>query len=228
MSASVGSFASFGCANVRQRDVAEASGVSQSAISLIERGHLDTLSIRVLRRVFAAVDTRFDGVVTWRGGLVDRLLDEAHARLVGAFAAELAVRGWEVHVEVTYSEFGERGSIDILALRRADGLALIVEIKSRLVTVDDTIRRLDVKTRLASTVVFDRFGWRPAVVSRLLVIEEAATARRRVAAHDGALRVAFPDRGRRVRAWLRRPVGRLSGLRFFSSTNRGGPRPPGR
>ncbi len=212
----------------RQRDVADAAGISQSAISLIERGHLATVSIRVLRRTFAAVDARFEGEVTWRGGLVDRLLDEDHARLVSAFATELVRSAWEVHVEVTFSEFGERGSIDILALRRADGIALVVEIKTRLMAVDDTIRRLDVKSRLVTKVVFDRFGWRPAIVGRLLVIEESATSRRRVAAHDGALGAALPDRGRIVRTWLHRPAGRFSGLRFVASTSRSGPRRDGR
>ena len=192
----------------RQQDVADAAGVSQSEISLIERGHLATVSIRVLRVVFAAVDARFEGIVTWRGGLIDRLLDDGHARLVGAFATELARLGWEVHLEVSFSEYGERGSVDILALRRAEGIALIVEIKSTVMAADDTIRRLDVKARLAPKVVFDRFGFRPALAGRLLVIEEAATGRRRVAAHAGAFQAAFPDRGRAVRAWLRRPVRR--------------------
>lgn len=210
----------------RQCDLAQAADVSQSTVSLIERGHLATLSIRVVRGVFASVDARFEGSVTWRGGLVDRLLDDHHARLAGAIAAELVGLGWEVHVEVSFSEYGERGSIDILALRRDAGVALVVEIKSTLMAIDDTIRRLDVKARLAPRIVFDRFGWRPASVGRLLVIEEGATARRHVAAHGETLGVAFPDRGRTVRAWLRRPVGRLSGLRFFSSTNLGGSRRP--
>jgi transcriptional regulator with XRE-family HTH domain len=208
----------------RQRDLADVAGVSQSTVSLIERGHLTTLSIRVLRGVFASVDARFEGSVSWRGGLADRLLDERHARLVGAMAAELAALGWQVHVEVSFSEYGERGSIDILALRRDAGIALVVEIKSALMAIDDTIRRLDVKARLAPRIVFDRFGWRPASVGRLLVIEDGATARRHVASHELTLSVAFPDRGRTVRAWLKRPTGSLRGLRFFSSTNRGGPR----
>jgi transcriptional regulator with XRE-family HTH domain len=207
---------------LRQVDVAVAAGVSQSTVSLIERGHLDTLAIRTVRMVFAAVDARYVASVTWRGGEVERVVDERHARLVGALARHLVDLGWEVHVEVTFAEFGERGSIDILALRPGEGIALIVEIKSELVRVDETIRRLDVKERLAPVVVSKRLGWRPTVVSRLLVIEEGATARRRVAVHDGALRVAFPERGRLVLAWLQRPAGRISGLRFFSSANGSG------
>ena len=209
----------------RQKDVGEAADVSQSAISLVERGHVATLSIRVVRRIFAAVDARFEGTVTWRGGLVDRLLDERHAKLVGDFAAELARRGWEVHVEVSFSVFGERGSIDIVALRPTEGVALIVEIKTELTAIDDTIRRLDVKDRLAAQIIFERFGWRPSTVGRLLVMQERATNRRRVAAHEGSLSPAFPDRGSAVREWIRRPSGRLSGLRFFSPTNTSGTGP---
>jgi transcriptional regulator with XRE-family HTH domain len=202
---------------LRQGDVATTAGVSQSAISLVERGHLSTLSIRTVRAVFAAVDARFEGLVTWRGGAIDRLLDERHARLVGQVAQELQRVGWEVHVEVTFAHFGERGSIDIMGLRRAASIALIVEIKTELTTIDDTIRRLDVKDRLAAQIVRDRFGWRPTTVARLLVVLDGTTARRRVASHDRALQVAFPDRGGRVRAWVRRPVGRISGLRFVGA-----------
>jgi hypothetical protein len=184
---------------------------------LIERGHLETLSIRVLRRVFGAVDARFEGSVSWRGGLVDRLLDERHARLVGQFASAVERLGWEVHVEVSFSVFGERGSIDLLALRQADGLALTVEVKTELTSIEATIRRIDVKDRLATDIVHERFGWRPRSVSRLLVVLDGTTARRRVTAHDRSLRVAFPDRGVEVRRWLRRPHGRISGLLFVAA-----------
>lgn len=201
---------------LRQEDLGDIAGVSQSAISLIERGHLSTLSIRVLRTAFAGVDARFDGTVSWRGGALDRLLDERHARLVGQFAGNLTRAGWEAHVEVTFARYGERGSIDIVALRRADGIALIVEVKTELVAIDDTIRRLDVKDRLGAQIVLERFGWRPMTVGRILVVLEGSTARRRVAAHDGSLRAAFPIRGVRLGAWLARPEGRISGLRFVS------------
>jgi transcriptional regulator with XRE-family HTH domain len=207
---------------LRQRDVAAAAGVSQSLISLVERGHLESLSMRVIRRVFASVDARFEGSLTWRGGAIDRVLDERHSQLVGAFAQELARLGWEIHLEVTFNEYGDRGSIDIVALKRSPGAALIVEIKTELTTIDETIRRLDVKARLGTTVVVQRFDWKPASVSRVLVVLESATNRRRVAVHDGSLRVAFPDRGLRVRQWLRSPIGRVAALQFFSLTNHRG------
>jgi transcriptional regulator with XRE-family HTH domain len=199
---------------LRQVDVARAAGRSQATVSLVERGHLDTLSIRTVRGLFAAVDARFESVVTWRGGLVDRLLDERHARLVGQTAAMLEALGWDVAVEVTFSVFGDRGSIDVLAVLPSSRLALIVEVKTELTSIEETIRRLDVKDRLGGRIVRDRLGWDPTAVSRLLVVLDGTTSRRRVATHDRSLRFAFPDRGAEVRAWLRGPRGRTSGLLF--------------
>ena len=210
---------------LRQADVATTAGLSQQAISLIERGHLSTLSIRVLRDAFAAVDARFEAIVSWRGGQIDRLLDEGHAILVGHMANELARLGWEIQIEVTYSEFGERGSVDILAVQRASRAALVVEIKTELTAIDDTIRRLDVKCRLAPKLVHDRFDWQPVSISRLLVVLDRSTNRRRVARHAGSLDRAYPDRGLAVRRWLIVPSGRISGLTFVSPTNGSGARP---
>ena len=97
-----------------QAELAEAAGVSQSLVSLIERGHLDTVALRTIQRVFAVLDTRLDVQVSWRGGGLDRLLDEAHLALVMRRADQLRAGGWAVAVEATYAVFGERGSIDVL------------------------------------------------------------------------------------------------------------------
>lgn len=175
-------------------------------------------------RSFAAVDARFEGLVSWRGGQIDRLLDEHHAALVGRFADALAENGCHVHLEVTFSEYGERGSIDILAVRPSSSVALVVEIKTELTAIDDTIRRLDIKRRLCPKLVVERFDWRPASVSRLIVVLDRSTNRRRVAAHDGTLGRAFPDRGSILRRWLRTPIGQVSGLLFASPTNPDGTR----
>jgi hypothetical protein len=175
---------------------------------------LSTFSIRVLRAVFASVEARYDGIVWWRGGQVDRLLDERHAELVGKVAGMLRTTGWDVHLEVTFSVYGDRGSIDILAVRRDERLALVVEVKSEITAIGETIRRLDIKDRMAAGIVRDRLEWRPLVVSRLLVVAANATARRRVARHEGSLGPAFPARGPQVRRWLGHPSGRMSGLLF--------------
>jgi transcriptional regulator with XRE-family HTH domain len=197
---------------LRQRDVAEAAHVAQATVSMIERGHWTQLSAGVVRRVFAVVEARFEAQLSWRGGALDRLLDEGYASVVGTFATILRDADWEIEVEVTYAHFGERGSIDILAIRPNPRIALAVEVKAELASIEETIRRLDEKTRLCGGIVQERFGWQPVAVSRLLVIREGSTARRRIARHGTVLEAAFPARGAAVRPWLRTPVGQLSGL----------------
>lgn len=168
---------------LRQIDVAALAGVDQSTISLVERGHWDRLALRTVERVFAVVDARFVADIRWRGGQLDRLLDERHARLVGVAAGRLARAAWEVTVEATFAHFGERGSTDILATRRASAIALVVEVKSELTSLEATLRSLDAKTRLAPIVCQERSGWRPTTISRMLVLPSLPSARRRVHAN---------------------------------------------
>lgn len=210
--------------SLRQVDVAAAAGVSQSLISLIERGHLAKLSIATLRTIFAVAEARFEGTVSWRGGAIDRLLDERHAQLVGGVARDLRASGWQVELEVTFSVYGERGSIDVVAHHVERGIVLVVEIKTELTSIEETIRRIDAKDRLAPRIVLDRFGWRSRTGARLLVVLDSSTNRRRVANHEQSLTTAFPDRGVNVRRWLRQPTGRLSGLLFHPGTNGRGTR----
>lgn len=179
-----------------------------------------------MRRLFGALDARWEPKVSWRGGDLDRLLDARHARLVGVAVNLLRSIGWQVEVEVTYSSFGERGSIDILAWWPLARVALVVEVKSELVSVEATVRKLDEKVRLTiETIAATRFGQRPQAVGRLLVLPASTTERQRVARADAVLGTAFPIRFDAVRAWLRRPQGPLRGILFVRDTNpSGGPR----
>ena len=106
--------------------------------------------------------------VRWRGAAIDRLLDEDSRLVVGGgefFAHRLVSR-----LEVTYSEFGERGSIDILAYHAGARVLLTVEVKTELAAVEATLRKIDEKVRLAASVSRDRFGWEVRNPSRLLVM----------------------------------------------------------
>jgi hypothetical protein len=191
----------------------------------VERGHGSRLSGATLRRLFAAVDARWEPVVSWRGGEIERLLDAQHARLVGAVVRDLGRRDWIVEMEVTYSEFGERGSIDVLAWKKDVAVALVVEVKSELVSVEATLRKLDEKVRLIRDKLgVARFGARPRTVGRLLVLPRSSTERRRVDRAQAVLGTALPDRGDIVRAWLRAPDRSLNGILFVADTNPGGAR----
>jgi transcriptional regulator with XRE-family HTH domain len=137
-----------------QRELGRRAGLSQQAISLIERGHSSRLSGDALRRVFAALDARWEPTVSWRGGDLDRLLDQQHANIVAEVVRRLRRSDWEVVVEATYSEWGERGSIDVIGARRPERAMLIVEIKSDLTNAESTLRKADEKDRIGRGILF--------------------------------------------------------------------------
>ena len=168
---------------LRQSEVAVAAGVSQSTISNIESGRLAGLPVATIRRIFAAVDAGFEGMVQWRGAGLDRLLDARHSALVAASVRRLGDAGWDTRVETTYSIYGERGSIDVLGAFVQRRAVLVEEVKSELASLEETIRKLDEKVRLVKEQIGKReFGWRPESVGRLLVLPDSTTARRRVLA----------------------------------------------
>ena len=206
-----------------QKTLGAQAGISQQAISLVERGHGGRLSGATTRRIFATLDARWEPTVTWRGGDIDRLVDEEHARIVGAISGRLVAAGWVVAVEATYAEFGERGSIDVLGARRDRRSILVVEVKSELTSIEATLRKLDEKVRIArGSLGRQRFGFNAEAMGRLLVLPSTTAARRRVDRSADVLRIAFPSRGAPVRDWLREPSGDLAGILFVSDTNRSG------
>jgi transcriptional regulator with XRE-family HTH domain len=207
--------------DMTQAELGRRCGLSQQAISLVERGHGSRLSGATMRRVFGALDARWDPVVSWRGGELDRLLDERHAAIVAETVARVRGRGWQIDLEVTYSVFGERGSLDGLAWREAGSVVLVVEVKSELTSLEGTLRKLDEKVRLVrTTLARDRFGPGDRTVSRLLILPATSVARRQVFRAGAVLDAALPQRGADVRDWLRRPVRELRGIWFVPVTNR--------
>jgi transcriptional regulator with XRE-family HTH domain len=207
----------------RQRDVAVDAGVSRSLVAAIDRGQLDGVTIGSLAKAAAALGADVDLYLRWRGERLDRLVDEAHAALVDAFVGLLSGCGWIVEVEVSFSIWGERGSIDILAFRPEFGALLAVEIKSVIADSQATLHGLDRKARLARQIVAERH-WQVRHVSRLLVVAATATSRRRVARLATTYHAALPERGTVVRRWLRRPDAAVAGLLFLSNDNHGGSR----
>jgi transcriptional regulator with XRE-family HTH domain len=208
----------------RQLDVAVGANVSQPFISKLERGQIGDVSVDALRSVAAALDATVVVEVRWHGGALDRLLDARHASLLGATVELLASHKWTTEVEVTYAHYGERGSIDILAFHREAAIALVVEIKSELVSIEAMLRKLDEKVRLAWTIASERSGSLPAVTARLLVLPSTSTERRRVARHAPVLDAALPLRSDALRSWLRHPSGPVNGLLFVADSTARDPR----
>lgn len=202
----------------RQDDVALKTGLSQAIVSRLEQGLIEPLTVATLRKIASALGAQAVISIRWRGADLDRLLDEGHASLVGAVVELLTQAGWEVHPEVSYSIYGERGSIDVVGWHAASRTLLVVEVKTELVSLEETIRRMDVKIRLAPEIVAERFGWQPALRSHLLVLPSTSTQRRRVARHAAVLDLAVPVRGQELRAWVEAPDRSVGGLMFVSFT----------
>jgi transcriptional regulator with XRE-family HTH domain len=204
----------------RQLDVANAAGLAQTTVSLIERGHLDRLSTATVRRVFGTVDARFESVVRWRGGDLDRLLDLRHVQIQEQVTRLISRWDWRPFPEISYARYGERGSIDVLGWHAATRTAAVFEIKSQIGSIEATHRKHDEKVRLAPSICFERWGWRPVQVGRILVLPESARLRRVVHSHLGVFGAGYPASSREVKSWLRRPNGAIAGLWFLTLSNR--------
>ncbi len=199
---------------LRQLDVAKAGGVSQTLVSAIERGHGQHVAVATLARVFAALDADVELVVRYRGGTLDRLLDERHAATVAAVMATLGARRWLTAAEVTFNHYGERGSIDVLAVHPVAGIALVVEVKTEITSAEETLRRLDVKVRLGAGLARERFRLPVTRVVPLLAVLDSTANRSRVSRLAPLLDPAFPNRSADLRHWLANPATAPGGLLF--------------
>ncbi len=189
--------------------MAVAAALTQDDVSRGERGRLRDVS--KLRGQAAALDAEVFMSIRWRGGEIDRLLDEGHASIVGWVVTTLTGLGWQVFPEVSFSVRGERGSIDVLAWHVETRTLLVVEVKTELTSVEETLRKHDAKQRLAPIVVRDRFGWpSPSAVCRALVLPESSTSRRKIERHAAVLGQTYRLRGAAARSWLLNPEGAAS------------------
>lgn len=201
----------------RQADIAVAVGTSASTISSIERGWLDAVALGTLRRVCAELELRAEIRVRSRGGDLDRMVSARHAQLVEAIIAALRRDSpeWQLLPEASFAVWGERGVIDIFAWHPGRRALLVIEVKTEIVDVGEMLGTLDRKRRLAREVALQR-GWDPLTVSAWLIVADSRTNERRIADHRTTLRAAYPDDGRRMRAWLADPQGPVAGLSTWS------------
>ncbi len=189
----------------RQVDLAAHAGLSQSAVSDMERGHLDRYTIAAVRGVLRALDARAELDVVWRSrGDLARLLDADHARLVEVWARRHLAAGWEVWPEASYSVYGERGRIDLLCFHPPSGVLEVGEIKTGIWNVNETIGALDAKVRLAPRMAIQR-GWKVERTVACLVVLDGRTQRRRLDDHGAQFR-ALTVRGAAAQSFVRDPA----------------------
>jgi hypothetical protein len=141
-------------------------------------------------------------------------LDERHAVFVRVVVERLTGLGWSCVPEFTFNEWGERGSIDVFAWHPGRQAILCLEIKTRLVDLQDLLSAEDRKRRLAPDLA-RRMGWRPLVVGSVLVLPEETWARNAVSRYRALFDAKFPLRTVEVRDWLRNPTSGMGGIWFL-------------
>lgn len=171
--------------------------------------------MHTLERLAAALGARVSVRLLWQGEELDRLLDAEHARLVEEVVRRLVGSRWEVRPELTFAVRGERGSIDVLAFHRATRQLLVVEVKSVVPDMQAMLAGLDRKVRLGPLAARD-LDWSPIATSRLLVLPDDRTARRRIERFGATLDQVLPARTLEIRRWLQEPDRSVAGILFVS------------
>lgn len=205
----------------RQQDLAGRASTSRTVVSRIERGHIGETSVATVRRVAGVLDLRVELKVRARAVDVDRVLNERHAALAEHVLAWIALQpGWIARPEVSFSEYGERGVVDLLAWHAGTRSLLVVEVKTEVIDVAEVLGTLDRKLRLGANIG-RRLGWEAASVSTCLLVADSMTNRRRISTRNATFRAALPADGRALRGWLSRPTGSVRALRFVSDVRLG-------
>lgn len=192
-------------------DLAARAGVGPGVCGLLERGHVSKLSVRTARAIAGAVDLPLNWDIGWQRQELDRLFDADHSALAANVAKLLEGAGWAVRSEVSFNQYGDRGRIDILAFHARSRILLVVEIKTTIVDGGDLLGKLDVKARVAATLVA-ALGWeRPAAVIPAIVVADGSTVRRHIERLDPLLG-RYNLRGRAAMSWLAQPSVGPTGL----------------
>jgi transcriptional regulator with XRE-family HTH domain len=196
----------------RQADLAKRARVSRWVVMRIEQGRLSSIPFGKLRAIAAALDARIDTVVRWQGGDLPRLLGARHSMMHEVMARYFAsLPDWIAEPEVSFSIYGERGVIDVLAWHPTRRILLVIELKTEIVDINEMLGTLDRKRRLATEIARKR-GWDARLVATWLVIAPGRSNRRAIAEHAAVLRAKLPADGNAMRRWLRAPDGRIDAL----------------
>ena len=209
---------------MRQEDVGRRARVSRQVVSRIERGRLEEVSVRSLRRIGDALGVDTSLLARWRGGELDRLLNARHAGMHESALAFLdRFDGWTFVSEASFAIRGERGIVDLLGWHPERRALLIGEWKSDIVDPGELVGTMDKRERLAREIAATH-GWEPQVIGLWVAVEEGRTNRRHLARSRRLLRGAFPRDGRALRAWLGDPASPIRALSFLPSARQASPR----
>jgi hypothetical protein len=184
----------------------------------VEQGELDRLHLGTLGAIADALGIAIDLEARWQGSRGDHLLDRAHAALVELVVKKLQETCWQTIVEYSFNRYGDRGSVDVAAWREERAALLILEVKTRVVDVQDLLSTLDRKARIVPGELARERGWRGRYVGVFVVLPDGSGPRDAVARHAMTFGSALPGRTREVRRWLLAPEANLRAIWFVHAT----------
>ncbi len=183
-----------------QRELGGRVGLSQSAVSRIEHGRQDDLTIDTAERLLAAMGARL--VITVDAPFLgdrQRQKEPAHALCTAYIARRLRRDGWEVDTEVEIGGNRSRGFIDVLAYHPPTGLLLVIEVKTEIHDLGAIERSLSWYERDAVTAARRR-GWQPRRILGSLLLLATEANDDRVVANRTTFATGFPLRARDLSA----------------------------
>lgn len=211
-----------------QARLGEAVELSQSGISLIERGKLVGVTMRAIGDICDVLGIRAAWQLTLpfesgrkaeaaateasEGRPAGRQRDAAHARCSGHVRRRLERAGWIVLQEVEIAMGRTHGWIDLLAYHSARRTLLVGEIKTELHDIGGLQRTLAWYEREAWAVARG-LGWEPTLAMTCLFTLATVANDDRIESNCEILAQAFPIRSRTMRGWLEDPAGPLAGER---------------
>lgn len=203
--------------NWRQSDVAKKAGISSSAVGRHENGIIG--SFPAIEKHAAVFALRVDVRMTGRAGDLVRLADEEHARIVEMVAGWFRAHGFQTETEASFSEWGERGRIDLLAFDPSTRTLVIVEVKTQLLDLQKLFGSLNVNERLASTIAKHR-GWIVGQTATVLATASTPANHKIVREHPSLFsqfarrRLTVPSlrKETRILHWVNADAGRSSWL----------------
>jgi len=148
-----------------QRELARSAGVSDGSVSRLERGHVVSMSMRTVRAIADVVGVRVELLPRSRAADLDRVASAAHASLAEAVVEWLArFSGWAVRPEIGFSNYGDRGVIDLVCWHAGRRALLVIELKTELVDINELLGTVNRYVRNAVRAV-EPLGWNPLTVS---------------------------------------------------------------
>jgi transcriptional regulator with XRE-family HTH domain len=214
--------------HLRQIDVGNAAGLSQQLVSDLERGWIRRMTVERVRSIGAVLEIEMPFGPRWRGPELRRLLDDDHAAIVGIAVRHLQGLGWSVLVEWSFNHYGERGSVDVVAWQPTLRALAIIEVKTRIVDLQDLLATHDRKVRIGTRLLPREHGWVPRSIGRIVVVPDRSAVRAAVDRHGAVLSAVLPARTREIRRWVQSPDGNAAGIWFIPDTARGGTKRPQR